>query len=81
MDGFLQPGRVRGLARRQRGDEAFLGELLGDGAADAPAHAHRHVAIVQRLAVRQLGIAAVRLPLRRRPHHHRDGLPVRIHDG
>ena len=47
--------------------EALLGKLLGDGAADAPAHADGQVAVVEHLAVRQFGVAAIGLPLGGRP--------------
>ena len=52
-----------------------FGELLGDGAADAPAHADGDVAVVERLAVRQLGVASIRLPLRGGANHDGDLLP------
>ena len=44
-------------------EEAFLREFLRDGAADAPAHPDGQIAVVDRLAVRQLGVPAVGLPL------------------
>ncbi len=71
-DGLLQRRRIGGTPGRQHDDEALLGKLLGDGAADAPAYADGQVTVVEHLPVRQLGIAAVGLPLGGRPHHDGD---------
>ncbi len=65
LDRRHQARRVGRAARRQHDEEAFAGELLGDGAADAPAHADGQDTVIHRLAMDQPGVAAVRLPLRR----------------
>jgi hypothetical protein len=80
-DGLLQRCRIGGMPGRQHDDEALLGELLGDGAADAPAHADGQVAVVEHLPVRQLGIAAISLPLGGRPNHDGDRFAGRVHCG
>src|SRR3546814_15880620 len=69
---------MAGGARREHDEEAFAGELLRHGPADAPAHAHRQVPVVDGPAMRQPRIAPVRLPLGRGPDHHRDRLPPRV---
>ena len=81
FDGFLQRRRIGGIAGRQHDHEALLGKLLGDGTADAPAHTDGQVAVVEHLAVRQLGIAAICLPLGGRPHHDGDLFTGRVHCG
>src|SRR5262249_16609768 len=53
-----------GGTRRQHREEALLGELLRERAADAPAGADRQRTVVERLAVRELGVAPIGLPLR-----------------
>src|SRR5437899_8687478 len=70
---------MRSTTGRQNDDEALLGESLGDGPADAPADADGDVAIVERLAVRQFGVAAIGLPLGGGPDHHGDLLAGRAH--
>jgi len=75
-------GEAFGVGPRPRGhddEEAFLGELLGDRAADAPARAHRHVGVAHgRAAADEPGVASVRLPLRGRADHHGHLAAVRI---
>ena len=56
----------------QDDEEPLPGKLLGDGTADAPADPGGHVAVVEHLAVRQLGVASIRLPLGGRPDHNGD---------
>ena len=63
LDGLRQRRRIGGGPGGQHDEEAFLGEFLGNGAADAPADADGQVAVVEGPAMRQPGIAAVGLPL------------------
>src|SRR5262249_30801167 len=78
-DGLLQCRGIGGIARGQDDEEPFPGERLGDGPADAPAHADRDVAVVEGLAVRLLGVAPVGLPFGGGSDPHRDLLPGRAH--
>jgi hypothetical protein len=71
-DGFLERRGIGGLAGRQNDEEALSGELLGDRAADAPPYAHREIAVIEHLAVRQPGVAPIGLPLGGRPDHDGD---------
>ena len=72
VDGLLQRRRIGGVPGRQHDEEALLGKLLGDGAADTPAYADGQVAVVEHLPMRQFGIAAIGLPLGGRPNHDGD---------
>jgi hypothetical protein len=63
LDGLPSAAALAAGPGRQHDKEALLGELLGDGAADTPADADGEVAVVDRLAVRELGVAPVGLPL------------------
>ena len=81
LDGLLQRRRIGGIPGRQHDEEALLGKLLGDGTADAPAHADGQVAVVEHLAVRQFGIAAIGLPLGCRPNHDGDLFTGCVHSG
>ncbi len=69
------------MTGRQHDHEAFLGKLLGDGAPHAPAHADGEGAIVERLPVREEGVAAVGLPLGGRSHHDGNRLTDGVHCG
>ena len=53
---------VGGAAGGKHREEPFLGKLLRDSAAHAPAHANGQVAVVNVAAVNQVGIASVGLP-------------------
>jgi hypothetical protein len=63
LDGLRQRRRIGRGPGGQHDEEALLGELLGDGAPDAPADAHGQVAVVDGPAVCQPGVAPVGLPL------------------
>ncbi len=43
----------------QHDEKAFTGKLLGNGATDAPAHTHGHVAVIDRLTMRKFGVTAI----------------------
>ena len=73
-----QARRIGLAAGRQDDEESLAGELLGDGAADAPADADGQVAVIHRLAMDQLGVAAIRLPFRRGAHDHGDRLALAL---
>jgi hypothetical protein len=60
------------MTGRQDDEKPLPGKLLGDGAADAPADPYGYVAVVEHLAVRQLGVASIRLPLGGCANHNGD---------
>ena len=66
------------VAGRQHREKALLGEFLRDGAANAPSDADRHVAVVDRVAMRQHRVAAVRLPFRSGADHDADLLALAV---
>src|SRR5262249_17910172 len=78
FDGRLQRRRVRRLACRQHREEALFGEFLGQRAADAQADTNRQILVVKSLAVRELGVASVGLPLRRRADDDGDRLALGV---
>ena len=80
-DCLRQPRGVGFPAGRQHGEETFLREFLRDRAADPPPHADLDIAVVDRMAMRQQGVAALGLPLGGGADHDGDLLapPVRFH--
>jgi hypothetical protein len=60
------------MTGRPDDENPLLGKLLGDGAAAAPTDPDGYVAVVEHLAVRQLGVASIGLPLGGSPNHNGD---------
>ena len=60
------------MTGRQDDEKSLPGKLLGDGTAHAPADPDGEVAVVERLAVGQLGVASIGLPLGGCSNHHGD---------
>ena len=79
VDGSLQRRRVGSITGGQHGQESFLGEFLGNGAADSPAHADGQFAVIELAAVDQLGVAAIRLPLGCRADDDGDRFSICVH--
>src|SRR6516164_10488112 len=62
LDGLRKRRSVARGSRRQHDEEALLGKLLGESATDAPAYTDGQSAVIEHLAVRQFGVAAIGLP-------------------